>query len=52
MKVANRIPAAGAIAVNASSICWSVTSNGVEVNVSMMLIGVISNRLLPLMFQI
>jgi hypothetical protein len=33
-----RIAIAGAIAVNASSICWSVTSSGVEMNVSMMLI--------------
>lgn len=38
MNVTPRIAIAGAIAANASSICWSVTSNGVEVNVSMMLI--------------
>ncbi len=38
MKVTPRIAIAGAIAVNASSICWSVTSSGVDVNVSMMLI--------------
>jgi len=38
MNVTPRIAIAGAIAVNASSICWSVTSSGVDVNVSMMLI--------------
>jgi hypothetical protein len=38
MKVTPRIAIAGAIAANASSVCWSVTSSGVEVNVSMMLI--------------
>ena len=37
MNVTPRIAIAGAIAMNASSICWSVTSNGVEVNVSMRL---------------
>jgi hypothetical protein len=37
-RVIPRIAIAGAIAVNASSICWSVTSSGVDVNVSMMLI--------------
>ncbi len=38
MNVTPRIAIAGAIAVNASSICWSVTSKGTDVNVSMMLI--------------
>ncbi len=38
MNVTPRIAIAGAIAVNASSICGSVTSSGVDVNVSMMLI--------------
>jgi hypothetical protein len=33
-----RIAIAGAIAVNASRQCWSVTSSGVEVNVSRMFI--------------
>jgi hypothetical protein len=38
MNVTPRIAIAGAIAVNASSICWSVTSSGVDVNVSRMFI--------------
>ena len=37
MNVTPRIAITGAIAVNASRQCWSVTSSGVEVNVSMML---------------
>lgn len=41
MNVTPRIAIAGAIAVNASSICWSVTSSGVEVNVSTMFIRVV-----------
>ena len=36
--VATRIATAGESALNASSVCWSVTSSGVDVNVSMMLI--------------
>ncbi len=38
MKVTPRIAIAGAIAANASSVCWSVTRSGVEVNVSRMFI--------------
>lgn len=38
MNVTPRIAIAGAIAANASSVCWSVTMTGTCVNVSMMLI--------------
>ena len=38
MNVTPRIAIAGAIAANASSVCWSVTRIGTDVNVSMKLI--------------
>jgi len=45
MNVTPRIAIAGAIALNASSICWSVTRIGTWVNVSMKLIFVMRGGL-------
>ncbi len=50
MNVTTRIATAGAIALNASSVCWSVTIKGTDVNVSMMLI--LKNRKCVLCFLV